>query len=599
MGKVYLYLGGPGGLATSPSWSASGEMASDRFGSSVATAGDVNGDGYADVVVGAFSKNGLTGKAYLYLGGASGLATNASWTAVGEATSAYFGGSVATAGDVDGDGYADVVVGAPGHASSTGKAYVYLGGASGLAASASWTAVGEAASDGFGQSLATAGDVNGDGYAEVVIGAWGNAGDTGKIYVYLGGPSGPAGTPSWTAVGEAMTSTFGFSVAIAGDVNGDGYSELVVGAYANNGFTGKAYVYLGGPSGLSVSDEWSAVGEATSNYFGFSVATAGDVNGDGYSDVLIGAPGQDDNGLSSGKAYLYLGSASGLSVSDEWSAVGEATSNDFGWSVATAGDVNGDGYSDVVVGAYGHNTSTGKAYLYLGGGGMGVSLLPRQLRADLSAPVGLGAPAFEQQFRLGLTLRSPMGRVWRQLQWQVAPWGGVFVPAVTPIQTDSNWYGSPLAITKRVPLPEDRQRYLWRARVRYHPAQSPFLPFSRWVTLSGNGLHEADLLSTSESEPPPCSTPDEALYLSAVTIDGNGNPVIHFQDPNQPADVTGYNIYRAASPVGPWVLLGSNVADMDEGTPNIQYVDQTGAVGGPWYYRGAAWNDACGAEGPW
>ena len=93
--------------------------------------------------------------------------------------------------------------------------------------------------------------------------------------------------------------------------------------------------------------------------------------------------------------------------------------------------------------------------------------------------------------------------------------------------------------------------------------------------------------------------PDEEVYITTVTLDGNGKPVLHYQDPNQPADVTGYNVYRAGAPTGPWVLLDSNVGDMDAGTPNIQYVDQTGDVGGSWYYRVAAWNELCAAEGPY
>jgi len=347
---------------------------------------------------------------------------------------------------------------------------------------------------------------------------------------------------------------------------------------------------------LATSPSWTAAGEATGDSFGWSVATAGDVNGDGYSDVVVGAYGHTSY---TGKAYLYLGGASGLSASASWTAAGEAANNCFGWSVATAGDVNGDGYSDVIVGAYGHTTSTGKAYLYFGGGGTGVSLMPRQLRAELSAPISLGGPAFEQQFRLGLTLCSPVGRVARKPQWQVVPWGGSFAPAINPITSDSTWYSTPAAFLTLVSLPADLQRYVWRARVKYHPAQSPFVPWSPWFTLSGNALHEADLFSTSQAPPPPCVVPDEELYITTVTIDGNGKPVLHYQDPNQPADVTGYNVYRAAAPTGPWVLIGSNVVDMDEGTPDKQYVDQTGDVGGPWFYEIAAWNDACGAEGPY
>ncbi len=124
----------------------------------------------------------------------------------------------------------------------------------------------------------------------------------------------------------------------------------------------------------------------------------------------------------------------------------------------------------------------------------------------------------------------------------------------------------------------------------------------RWLASTGktlHGLREADIFSTSQVAPPPCVAPDEELYITTITIDGNGKPVIHYQDPNQPADVTGYNVYRAAAPTGPWVLLGSNVVDMDEGTANIQYVDQTGDAGGPWYYEVAAHNSICPAEGPW
>jgi hypothetical protein len=220
------------------------------------------------------------------------------------------------------------------------------------------------------------------------------------------------------------------------------------------------------------------------------------------------------------------------------------------------------------------------------------------MRVDLSAPISIGGAAYQREVRLGLTLHTPMGRMWRTLQWQVAPWGGTFAPAVNPIESDSTWYSNPVDRTVPLTLPEDQQHYVWRARVRYHPAQSPFVGWGPWVTLSGNGLYEADLFSTSQVAPPPCGVPDEEIYISGMTLDGNGKPVVHYQDPNQPADVTGYNIYRAPSAGGPWTLLASNVVDMDEGTPNNQYVDQTGDVGGPWFYEVAAWNDACGAEGP-
>jgi hypothetical protein len=520
---------------------------------------------------------------------------------------------VATAGDVNGDGYADVVVGASGGddfgSPPPGTASLYLGGPSGLSTSALWTAVGEATGDRFGISVATAGDVNGDGYADVVVGAFLNRGafvhatGAGKAYLYQGGPSGLSTSSVWTAAGATPNNYFGYSVATAGDVNGDGYADVVVGAYLSITqpgaeilyFAGTAYVYLGGPGGLSTTAVWTAVGQVGGGRFGYSVATAGDINGDGYADVVVGAFGEANF---TGKAYLYLGGPGGLGTDAAWNAAGEAGGARSGYSVATAGDINGDGYADVVVGSWGKPWGTGKASLYVGGGGTGVPLVPRQLRADLSAPISIGGPAFEQQFALGLTLRSPVGKVLRKLQWQVAPWGGVPGIVNSAIQTDSEWFSNSVDRTVPLALPEDAKRYVWRARVKYHPAQSPFVGWSPWVTLSMNGLFEADLFSTSQVAPPPCGIPVEEVYISTMSLDVNGKPVIHYQDPNRPADVTGYNIYRAAAPIGPWLLLDSNVVDMDEDTPDIQYIDQTGDVGDLWFYKVAAWNDTCGAQGP-
>jgi len=124
------------------------------------------------------------------------------------------------------------------------------------------------------------------------------------------------------------------------------------------------------------------------------------------------------------------------------------------------------------------------------------------------------------------------------------------------------------------------------------------MAYSRWFTIPDNGLHEADLYSTSQPPPPPCVAPDEEIYIYGMTIDVNGKPVLEYWDANQPGDVTGYNIYRASSPSGPWTVIGSNVVDMDAGTPNNQYVDQTGDVGSPWYYKITAYNGLCGLEGP-
>jgi hypothetical protein len=363
-GKVYVFHGSASGLSNAPEWSAVGDTTGILFGNSLASAGDVNGDGYADLAVGATGYSSGTGKEYVYYGSAVGLSASPDWTAVGETVDSFFG-IAASARDVNSDGFADLVIGAPGYPFSnfTGKAYVYHGSATGLSASPDWVTVGENLS-GYGTSVASAGDVNGDGYADLVVGADAYSDGLGKAYVYHGSATGLSASPDWVAVGENL-SGFGAWVAPAGDVNGDSYADLAIGATYYNSSTGKAYVFHGSASGLSASADWSAIGEAEENYFTWQLSSGGDLDGDGYDDLVIGAPGYD-TGNFVGKAYVYQGSAVGLSVNADWSATGEAEFNNFGESVTSAGDVNGDGYEDLAIGAPGINDFSGKAFVFHG-----------------------------------------------------------------------------------------------------------------------------------------------------------------------------------------------------------------------------------------
>jgi len=382
-GEVYVYRGSLPGLFTTPAWSKQGGGAGDHFGCSVASAGDVNGDGYDDIILGA---NGTdaggsnAGRAYVYSYGLDLLShTKPLYTAEGEAASDYFGGSVAGAGDVNGDGFDDVIVGAAGNdggGSNAGEAYVYLGSFLGFSNTPDWSVQGEAAEDSFGSRVASAGDVNGDGYDDVIVGASGNdsgGSNAGKAYVYHGSSSGLSATPDWSDQGEAANDHFGIGAASAGDVNGDGYDDVIVGATGNDGGgddAGEVYVYYGSSSGLSATPDWSDQGEAAGDVLGGNVASAGDVNGDGYDDVLVGTGSNDDAGSNAGKAYVYHGSSSGLSATPGWSDTGEASGDSFGRSVASAGDVNGDGYDDIIVGAPyndgNEGSYTGEAYIYYG-----------------------------------------------------------------------------------------------------------------------------------------------------------------------------------------------------------------------------------------
>ncbi|MBV6513050.1 MAG: hypothetical protein FMNOHCHN_02575 [Ignavibacteriaceae bacterium] len=375
-GRAYVYHGSASGVSSTANWTIESNLSNTKFGSSVSTAGDVNGDGYSDLIVGAhFYSNGQTneGRVYVYHGSASGLSTSANRMLESNLAGAYFGTSVCTAGDVNGDGYSDVIVGAPNYTngqSLEGRAYVYHGSATGLNATASWTIESNQSQALFGYSVSTAGDINGDGYGDVIVGAYffDNGQDNeGSAFVYHGSASGLSATANWTAESNQGLANLGYSVATAGDVNGDGYSDVIVGAYNydnNESNEGRAYVYHGSASGLATTSNWTAESNQTNAYLGYSVATAGDVNGDGYSDVIVGARRYDYFTVDDGRAFVYHGSPNGLSTSADWSAGVSQDNARFGSSVSTAGDVNGDGYSDVIVAA--NSQYDGKAYIYHG-----------------------------------------------------------------------------------------------------------------------------------------------------------------------------------------------------------------------------------------
>jgi hypothetical protein len=386
-------------------WYGLGEAADDWSSCSVSGAGDINGDGYEDVIVGAYGNDGAgsnAGEAYVYNGSATGLSETPGWSDEGETAGDYLGYSVSGIGDVNGDGYDDIIVGAylnSDAGSGAGEAYVYHGSASGLSANPDWSDQGVDVKDNFGYSVSGAGDVNGDGYDDIIIGSPRNdsAGtDAGEVYVYYGSASGLSATPDWSDQGEAAGDLFGFSVSGAGDVNGDGYDDILVGAYGNDGAgsaAGEAYVYLGSSSGLSATPDWYDQGEAGNNWFGYAVANAGDINHDGCDDIIIGAYKNSDAGTQAGKAYVYHGSADGLSVTPDWSDQGEAANNYYGRALSNAGDVNGDGYDDIIVGAYYNDdspdTNIGEAYVYLGSSS-GLSASPDWSRNGESAYDWLG-----------------------------------------------------------------------------------------------------------------------------------------------------------------------------------------------------------------
>ncbi len=392
--QVNVYLGSPAGLASAPDLilSSAGMPGAGAF---LASAGDVNGDGYADLIVG-----GATA-AYLFLGGPAGLSATPSATLAQRA--AQSGVRVASAGDVNGDGYADVVLANFDQAT----AYVYLGGPGGLGSAPDMTLPSPVTGMSlFGHAVAGAGDIDGDGHGDIVIGAPGVA-PNGQAFVYLGSGAGIAAAPSFTLAGpDGPGASFGNSVACAGDVDGDGHADLVIGAESADGatpgtYTGRAYVYRSGAAGVAPSLSVTLVGDQPRGTLGRWVSGAGDVNGDGYADVVVGADGENGADMTaSGWAYVYLGGPGGTAAAAAATLTGpDGQGSWFGRCVAGAGDVNGDGYADVVVGADAGNVmagadggipnTTGWAYVYLGSAaGLGVSPAVRWVGPGLGSAFG-------------------------------------------------------------------------------------------------------------------------------------------------------------------------------------------------------------------
>ena len=364
---------GPGALQQLVNFT--GAAATDHMGGSVSGAGDLNNDGYDDVVVGAMNNDSgasNAGRAYVHFGG-PGMDNVSDLVLTGEAEDNYFGSSVAGAGDLNGDGYDDLVVSAPGNnaaGSNAGRAYIFRGGAN-MDGAADVVLTGAKANDTFGRCVVGARDVNGDGYDDVMVGAPANNSKgnySGSAYIFFGGAQMDS-QADVNFTGSTTYDWFGSTISGAGDVNGDGYDDVVVGVTQSiAGGSGRAFVFFGGAAMDNLADVTLA-GEAVRDAFGLSVSGAGDINRDGYDDVVVGAGGNDAGGQGAGRAYIFFGGAAMDAVADV-TFTGEAADDYFGGSVSGAGDANRDGYDDVVVAATGNDTAgpnAGRVYVFFGG----------------------------------------------------------------------------------------------------------------------------------------------------------------------------------------------------------------------------------------
>ncbi|MEE9150852.1 MAG: integrin alpha, partial [Thermoplasmata archaeon] len=233
-------------------------------------------------------------------------------TVSGSGQDDLFGQNVSYAGDVNGDGYDDIIVGAPGNDSERGRAYIFFGGpwftGAFSADDANVTINGSAQGDRFGWDVSGAGNMNNDAFDDVIVGAPGNNSDTGAVYIFFGSnplpPSLDANNADVVIAGGNAGDGFGSSVSGAGNVNNDDYDDVIIGSPGNNSDTGVAHVFCGANFMSGFMDVGDAnvtmFGENIGDRFGFSVSGAKDVNDDDYDDVIVGAPGVD-------MTHIYFG----------------------------------------------------------------------------------------------------------------------------------------------------------------------------------------------------------------------------------------------------------------------------------------------------
>ncbi|MEH1839593.1 MAG: hypothetical protein V7L20_12670 [Nostoc sp.] len=448
-GQSYVVYGSKGGfdpqlnlstLNGTNGFAINGINASDESGYFVSNAGDINGDSIDDVIIAApfASPNGIaySGQSYVVFGNKGGFDAQFNLSTLNGTNGFAINGintrslvyiSVSSAGDINGDGIDDLIIGAPGASPNgsydSGQSYVVYGSKGSFDAQLNLSTLngtngfvinGINPGDLLGYSVGSAGDINGDGIDDLIIAAYHaspNGKYSGQSYVVFGSKGGfdsnfnlstLNGTNGFAINGINPGDFLGISVGNAGDINGDGIDDLIIGAAnadPNGKYSGQSYVVFGSKGGFSAQLNLSTL-NGTNGFAinginrydrsGFSVSSAGDINGDGIDDLIIGAPGPDPNGFyNSGQSYVVYGSKGGFDAQFNLSTLNGTNGFAINGSidapylnktpVSSAGDINGDGINDLIIGAPGVNVNldgshnSGQSYVVFGGTNISVT----------------------------------------------------------------------------------------------------------------------------------------------------------------------------------------------------------------------------------